>query len=87
MCGLSDDDATLEHDVDWFGTARARVGYAADGWLAYVTGGYAFGRVAQGHRDRGRRERFAHPKRDAERLDHGGGTELALGPNWSAKLE
>src|SRR5262249_41592343 len=38
--------ATLEHDVDWFGTARARIGYAADGWLAYVTGGYAFGRVA-----------------------------------------
>jgi outer membrane immunogenic protein len=39
-------NASLEHDVDWFGTARARIGYAADGWLAYATGGYAFGRVA-----------------------------------------
>jgi opacity protein-like surface antigen len=42
----SDQRASLEHDVDWFGTARARIGYAADGWLAYATGGYAFGRVA-----------------------------------------
>ena len=27
-------NASLEHDIDWFGTARARMGYAADGWLA-----------------------------------------------------
>ena len=27
-------NASLEHDVDWFGTARARIGFAADGWLA-----------------------------------------------------
>jgi outer membrane immunogenic protein len=39
-------NASLEHDVDWFGTARGRVGYVADGWLAYITGGYAVGRVA-----------------------------------------
>ena len=25
--------------MEWFGTARARVGYAADNWLFYVTGG------------------------------------------------
>ena len=63
-------NATLEHDVDWFGTARARIGYAADGWLAYATGGYAFGRVAlKGTATGGRRERLAHPERDAERLD------------------
>src|SRR5262249_59843630 len=43
FCGPA--TATLEHDVNWFGTARGRIGYAADGWLAYVTGGYAFGRV------------------------------------------
>src|SRR5262249_52574329 len=38
FCGPA--TATLEHDVNWFGTARGRIGYAADGWLAYVTGGY-----------------------------------------------
>jgi outer membrane immunogenic protein len=42
-------NASLEHDVDWFGAARARIGYAADGWLAYATGGY----------------RLAHSKLDA----------------------
>jgi hypothetical protein len=35
-------NASLEHDIDWFGTARARIGYGTDGWLAYATGGYAF---------------------------------------------
>jgi len=58
-------NASLEHDVDWFGTARARIGYAANGWLTYATGGYAFGRVEL----------------------KGTATEVALGPNWSAKLE
>jgi len=48
QCGICGPvtNATIEHDVEWFGTARARIGYAADGWLAYATGGYAFGRVA-----------------------------------------
>ena len=32
-------NASLEHDIDWFGTARARIGYGAAGWLAYATGG------------------------------------------------
>ena len=32
-----------KNDMDWFGSARARLGYASDRWLVYVTGGFAFG--------------------------------------------
>ena len=32
--------------IDWFGTARGRVGYAADQFLFFATGGLAYGRVA-----------------------------------------
>ena len=59
--------ASLEHDIDWFGTARLwsrRLARLCHRRLCLRT------RRAQGHRDRGRRERLAHPKRDAERLDH-----------------
>jgi len=32
-------------DVDWFGTARGRLGYSFGGTLLYVTGGFAYGGV------------------------------------------
>lgn len=36
----------IRSDLDWMGSARARAGYAlSDQGMAYVTGGYAFGRV------------------------------------------
>ena len=81
-------NASLEHDVDWFGTARARIGYAANGWLTYATGGYAFGRVelkgtATGAGVSASLTQSATPSG----WTIGGGTEVALGPNWSAKLE
>ena len=31
--------------IDWFGTARAKLGYAQNNWLLYATGGLAYGRV------------------------------------------
>jgi outer membrane immunogenic protein len=35
-------------NIDWFGTIRARLGYfPADKWLAYATGGFAYGGVAE----------------------------------------
>lgn len=36
---------TSEADLDWFGTARLRAGYAFDRALVYATGGLAFGGV------------------------------------------
>ncbi len=35
---------TYDDKLDWFGTVRGRAGYAiVDRWLAYATGGWAFG--------------------------------------------
>jgi outer membrane immunogenic protein len=31
--------------IDWFGTVRAKLGYAQNNWLFYGTGGLAYGRV------------------------------------------
>lgn len=33
------------NELNWFGTVRARVGYAFDRFLPYVTGGFAYGNV------------------------------------------
>src|SRR5215475_14014038 len=35
--------ATIKSKLDWFGTVRARLGYAADRNLVYITGGLAYG--------------------------------------------
>ncbi|MEW9838643.1 outer membrane protein [Mesorhizobium marinum] len=32
-------------DIEWFATGRARLGYAVDNFLPYVTGGFAVGRL------------------------------------------
>jgi outer membrane immunogenic protein len=40
-CGAT----SCETDVPWFGTARARLGYAVDRFMPYVTGGLAYGKV------------------------------------------
>ena len=38
--------ATVDEHIKWFGTVRARLGYLpTDNLLAYVTGGFAYGRV------------------------------------------
>ena len=36
---------TCETEVPWFGTVRGRLGYAADRFMPYITGGLAFGKV------------------------------------------
>lgn len=65
----------------WLGTARGRIGYAADRFMPYFTGGAAFGNVK------------AHFNTLPEASDTrtgwtiGGGVEYAIADNWSAKLE
>lgn len=47
QCGgvpvLFTDNTSLQTDVRWLASARARVGYTWDQWLLYATGGVAFG--------------------------------------------
>ena len=37
--------AVTNGEVEWYGTARARVGWAPGPWLIYATGGLAYGNV------------------------------------------
>jgi outer membrane immunogenic protein len=77
--GVSD---SCVSEVKWFGTARARVGYAYDTWLFYGTGGAAFGRVHTFIENSG----FDFTN-DRTGWTAGAGIEHAFTPHWSAKLE
>ena len=92
--GLSDDHTSFANGafgltrysqkLDWFGTARGRIGISKGPVLSYVTAGYA----------------FANVKTDATQLATsfstdrmqsgwvvGSGVEAALGGNWTGKIE
>jgi outer membrane immunogenic protein len=82
-CPLGSTVFTANYKLDWFGTARARVGFLpTDRILLYATGGLAYGRISA----------------DAPLLPLswgstragwtvGAGVEAALDRNWSVKLE
>lgn len=74
--------ATCNTELDWFGTARGRLGVSWGKLLPFVTGGVAFGRVEAG-------DNFlpVSDKNTKTGWTLGGGVEAALMPNWSAKLE
>ena len=65
----------------WLSTVRGRLGYAADRFMPYVTGGVAFGDV------RGSTPGFAQTGADRTGWTIGGGLEAALVGNWTAKVE
>lgn len=81
----------LDQKINWFGTARATLGWANDSYLWYLTGGYAYGKVTSSTLN------FVNP--DAlfragtssnvrGGWTAGGGVETRLWQsNWSAKLE
>ncbi|CAN5445162.1 carbohydrate porin [soil metagenome] len=85
VASLDTPNSSLVEQMDYFGTARARLGYATGPWLAYATGGLAF-----------MAERFVNAptigdqeKQVRMRLGWaaGAGVEYAFAPHWSAKLE
>lgn len=75
---------TASNELNYFGTVRARVGYAFDRFLPYVTGGFAYGNV---------KNKFTAPgfvfKDDNMQYGWtlGGGLEYAFTNNWTAKVE
>jgi outer membrane immunogenic protein len=86
-----DIDDILRGKVDWFATFRGRLGYVANNWLFYATGG---GAVAKLINEYGDTVNGALAPPDSVSLDKvrwgwtvGGGVELGLGGNWSAKAE
>jgi outer membrane immunogenic protein len=81
-------NASVEQKVTMFGTVRGRLGYAVDGWLAYVTGGYAYGRAATNATATGGGVTATFNRSEMRGgWTLGGGAELVLTQHWSAKLE
>ncbi len=66
---------------NWLGTARVRLGYAADRFMPYVTGGAAFGDIRTSVTGFG----DAHSTKAGWTV--GGGVEAALAGPWTAKVE
>lgn len=81
---VSNGGFTATNELNYFGTVRARVGYAFDRFLPYVTGGFAYGNVKTSLAGPG----FA-VRDDNTQYGYtlGGGLEYAITNNWTAKVE
>jgi outer membrane immunogenic protein len=80
--------ASYDQKMPWFGTVRGRVGYAQDGWLLYVTGGYAYTRLTTNATASAGAISASLSQQDFRSgWTAGGGVELALTPRWSLKAE
>jgi high affinity Mn2+ porin len=88
--------ASYAEKVQFAGTVRGRIGYARGHWLAYATAGFAWsydqftrtqisGLPAGGTADAGTVENLFIVPRTGWTV--GGGAEVALPSNWSARLE
>src|SRR5262245_7675162 len=77
---------TVTDKVDYISTMRGRVGYAVDRWLIYGTGGFAWSQAgliespgAFTGEDKRRRLRMG--------WSLGGGVEVTIAPEWTARVE
>jgi outer membrane immunogenic protein len=92
-------DYSDEQKIKWLATARARLGWAHDWFLWYVTGGAAWGKVASNYAFQvtglnaggttvfGTGPAAASFGATKSGWTVGGGVETSFGTNWSAKLE
>jgi outer membrane immunogenic protein len=76
-CGLT----ACRTKNDFLSTVRGRVGFAADRWMPYLTGGLAVGNI------RTTTPGFAGVDQTNAGWTVGGGVEVALVGNWTAKAE
>src|SRR5262249_36842575 len=87
--------ASVSRRLDYLGTVRGRLGYAADNVLFYVTGGFAYGRTELSYAGT-----ISFPSApglvtaaagSTNKFSAGGtvgaGIEYGFGHNWSAKVE
>lgn len=72
-----------ETSLRWFGTGRARLGYAWNSLLVYGTAGVAYGKVRGNLTNAG----FTPGDNTRAGFIYGGGVEWAFAPAWSAKAE
>ena len=77
----ADDKAdTKKFSNSWFGTSRARVGYAMNNILLYGTGGLAYGGLEMAVSG-------TSQSRNALGWTIGAGAEVGMTPNWTARIE
>ncbi len=75
---------SFKSELDYFGTVRARLGYASDRSLYYVTGGLAYGGL-KNQAEIGGTNYSTSPV--AVGYVAGAGVEMKTGRNWSMKVE
>ena len=80
--GADDTFAAWKFSNPWFGTLRARAGIALNNVLFYGTAGFAYGRVRGENLVLGVTEGKVHGG-----WVLGGGMEVGLTPNWTARAE
>jgi outer membrane immunogenic protein len=80
---------TANEKLDYFGTVRGRIGYTWSQYLAYFTGGWAYGHATFSGVDAaiGAFDVFSGPGNMANGWTVGGGLEWAFLDRWSAKIE
>jgi outer membrane immunogenic protein len=93
---------TAKSGIDWLGTVRARVGYAADRFLIYATGGLAYGNsdssatiigTTSGVTDHPFGTKYYFANWNGNNSDTkvgyavGGGVEYAFTNNWTVRAE
>ncbi len=77
--------ALIDQKLTWFGTTRARLGWASGPVLTYVTGGAAYGGTETGLGMNGGPVTSVSSTKSG--WTWGTGVEAALGGNWTAKAE
>jgi outer membrane immunogenic protein len=89
-----DSSSSGELSLNRFGTARARIGYAAGDWLIFGTGGLAYGRVRYSVQDYGNSSTSTYVDNGTGSQSKsrtgwavGGGAEYRIGRHWSVKGE
>ncbi len=76
-CGIG---LTCRASVDWLWTVRGRVGLDMNGWMPYITGGYAMADLEGG-------DNLGSGGDTVSGWTIGGGLEVKLDRNWSMKGE
>ncbi|MFT0862254.1 outer membrane protein [Ancylobacter sp. G4_0304] len=79
---IKDSSLGIQSKMDYFGTVRARLGYAFDNIMPYVTGGLAWG-----HNEVKDQYLGLTSDKTAVGWTVGGGVEYAFDNNWSVKGE
>ncbi|WP_315838389.1 outer membrane protein [Bradyrhizobium prioriisuperbiae] len=79
--------AAINQKLDWFGTARGRVGIASGPVFSYFTGGFAYGNVKTTITDLSGLTAPSTFSSTRTGWTIGSGVEAALGGNWTGKVE